>query len=94
MLSLPSTSISLPAWKNSDHSLWTGRFFRRGIRNDPDLAIWQQQMVTRGRHLNTDGNFGLETAQVVRVFQHEKGLAVDGIIGLVTWDAAWKLPVT
>jgi len=51
-------------------------------------------MVTRGRHLNTDGNFGLETAQVVRVFQHEKGLAVDGIIGLVTWDAAWKLPVT
>ena len=92
LLSLPPTSISLPAWKNSDHPLWTGRFFRRGIRNDPDLAIWQQQMVTRGRHLNTDGNFGLQTAQVVRAFQHEKGLAVDGIIGPVTLGCRLETP--
>jgi peptidoglycan hydrolase-like protein with peptidoglycan-binding domain len=30
----------------------------------------------------------------VRAFQAEKGLTVDGLVGLGTWNAAWTAPVT
>ena len=34
-----------------------------------------------------DGAFGKMTDQAVRQFQRDEGLAVDGIVGPVTWDA-------
>ena len=43
---------------------------------------------------DADGLYGPETARVARGFQSEKGLAVDGLIGPDTWDAAWTSPVT
>ena len=32
-----------------------------------------------------DGIFGIKTLEAVKVFQIEKGLAVDGIVGAKTW---------
>lgn len=58
------------------------------------LSPWQAQMVHRGWKLSVDGLFGDETERVVRAFQKEKGLAVDGKIGPQTWAAAWHAPVT
>jgi len=61
------------------------------------LWRWQQRMEDRGWSLPTygsDGRYGDETARVVRAFQKEKGLVVDGLIGPATWAAAWTEPVT
>lgn len=60
------------------------------------LAVWQARMQARGWNIGkdgADGRYGNDTARVVKQFQKNKGLAVDGKIGKATWDAAWSLPV-
>ena len=59
-----------------------------------DLRVWQQRMKDRGWRITPDGLYGDETARVAKGFQADKGLAVDGLIGEVTWKAAWESPVT
>lgn len=53
----------------------------------------QQRLVDRGWHLHVDGVFGLQTLQVVKAFQSQKGLTVDGIVGPQTWSALWTASV-
>lgn len=63
--------------------------------NDDDkLRPWQQRMADRGWAITADGLYGPQTAQVAGQFQAEKGLTVDELIGVQTWDAAWTTPVT
>jgi hypothetical protein len=57
-------------------------------------ATWQQQMAARGWYIQVDDQYGPQSEQVCRGFQAEKGLDVDGVVGPITWDAAWTLPVT
>lgn len=64
---------------------------RRGHRG---LLAWQRRMVARGWDLACDGLYGDQTAAVTRAFQAEKGLTVDGKIGVQTWRAAWQAKVT
>lgn len=59
-----------------------------------DLKAWQQQMSNRGWNITVDGLYGDQTEKIARDFQTEKGLAVDGKIGPVTWAAAWTAPIT
>jgi len=59
-----------------------------------DVKAWQARMVERGWTLRADGIFGPRTEQVVRHFQAEKGLRVDGVLGTRTWKAAWTTPIT
>ena len=59
-----------------------------------DVRTWQARMVERGWALRADGIFGPRTESVVRSFQAEKGLTVDGLLGRRTWDAAWTTPIT
>lgn len=60
------------------------------------LAVWQARMQARGWNIGkdgADGRYGNDTARVVKQFQKNKGLAVDGKIGPATWRAAFELPV-
>jgi peptidoglycan hydrolase-like protein with peptidoglycan-binding domain len=56
----------------------------------------QQQLLKRGWNGvgKADGLYGPKLAKVVRQFQKEKGLPVDGLIGPATWKALWTEPVT
>ena len=57
-------------------------------------ATWQQQMAARGWNIGVDDAYGSQSENVCRQFQAEKGLGVDGVVGPITWDAAWTAPVT
>ncbi|WP_279063635.1 peptidoglycan recognition protein family protein [Dermabacter hominis] len=60
------------------------------------LAVWQARMQARGWNIGkdgADGRYGNDTERVVKQFQKNKGLAVDGKIGKATWAAAFELPV-
>jgi hypothetical protein len=63
-------------------------------RYDGNVKTWQARMAQRGWTIGADGYFGSQTLNVVRQFQQEKNLGVDGIIGPKTWGAAWTMPVT
>lgn len=65
---------------------------------------WVRQLVRRGWNARkggtyltkygNDGKYGPEFAALVRAFQKDQGLAVDGLVGKDTWDAAFRNPVT
>lgn len=75
---------------------WPGRYLRvtNPMMNGEDIRDWQQRMHERGWPIDVDGWYGPQSAGVCRQFQAEKGLQVDGIVGPITWAAAWKAPVT
>lgn len=58
------------------------------------LQAAQQHLRDRGWHISADGRYGDETENVVKQFQKNKGLTVDGLIGPDTWHAIFSLPVT
>ena len=66
---------------------------RYGSRGDAVRAV-QLRLRARGWRIGVDGVFGSETDRVVRSFQAEKRLAVDGIVGPVTWRTLWTAPIT
>lgn len=75
---------------------FAGRLLRYSptVKYSAQVRIWQAQMRARGWSIKPDGYFGRQTLRVVRLFQHEKHLGVDGIIGPVTWKTAWTAKVT
>ncbi|WP_282203899.1 peptidoglycan-binding protein [Kitasatospora fiedleri] len=76
---------------------WPGYTFRASTAPPYDAAVarWQQRMKDRGWSIAVDGKYGPASAAVARAFQGQKGLAaVDGLVGPVTWRAAWTAKVT
>lgn len=85
-------SGTAPPKHQIDH-LYPGHPLKRGSKGDA-VRTYQARMQERGWKIGVDGDFGAETERVTRAFQKEKGLGVDGIVGPVTWKAAWELPIT
>ncbi|GAB3695193.1 hypothetical protein GCM10027590_20530 [Nocardiopsis nanhaiensis] len=74
---------------------WPGVEFTNPPPTEHDsVQVWQEQMVTRGWRLDADGVYGNRSQLACRLFQAEKALDVDGIVGEQTWNAAWTEPVT
>jgi hypothetical protein len=59
-----------------------------------DVRQVQARLRERGWTISVDGWFGPQTDRVVRQFQADKRLAVDGIVGPVTWSTLWTSPIT
>lgn len=72
---------------------YPGVQLRRGSKGAHVREV-QSQLTTRGWTITVDGSFGPGTERVVRTFQKNKGLKVDGVVGPATWTALWDLPVT
>lgn len=53
----------------------------------PAVSAVQSQLNAHGSSLTVDGAFGAATTSAVRSFQSAHGLAVDGVVGALTWKA-------
>lgn len=75
---------------------WPGRVLRltKPMMRGSDIGTYQDRLAKRGWKIDVDCTFGPQTDRIVRAFQREKGLLVDGKVGPVTWAAAWTAPVT
>lgn len=51
------------------------------------VTILQEQLNSLGYECEVDGIFGSATETVVKEFQADNGLKVDGIVGIATWAA-------
>ncbi|TQF05965.1 hypothetical protein E6W39_31740 [Kitasatospora acidiphila] len=83
------------------HQPWPGYDFKlqSNEMHDGNIYNWQQQMARRGWQITADGWYGPASASICRQFQqdstdHGWPLAVDGIVGAHTWDAAWERPIS
>lgn len=64
---------------------------KRGARGNITRLI-QERLNSVGFHISTDGIFGGGTENAVKVFQRNRGLSADGIVGRNTWN--WLLKGT
>lgn len=87
----PSSPPAAPPWPP-----WPGRYLRRTwpMMSGIDVRVWQGRMHARGWRIDADGWYGPQSELVCRTFQYEKHLTEDGIVGPVTWSAAWSAPIT
>lgn len=61
----------------------------------PHIKKVQQRLKTRGWTISVDaGYYGPQMEKIIRKFQREKGLKIDGICGERTYEALWEEPVT
>jgi hypothetical protein len=71
-------------------------YFGKSTKYNANVKQAQRRLELRGWDLGkagADGYFGDRTDEVVRQFQKEKHLTVDGKIGPATWRAIWEAPV-
>ncbi len=59
-----------------------------------EIGIWEARMKERGWDIEVDRYFSKDDEKILRYFQAEKGLVVDGILGPNSWAAAWEYPIT
>ena len=85
-----------PVLKAQRHPAWPGRFLTQPPRmkmTELERA-WVKRMQARGWAIKDTGFFDAQAEAILRKFQEEKKLKVDGILGEQSWNAAWTAPVT
>lgn len=81
--------VVAPAWPK-------GATYFRPRDNAPVYATvrkWEARMRQRGWTLKADGRLSLADGKVLKAFQKEKGLTVDGLLGPASFRAAWTTKV-
>lgn len=91
--------------KNGGDRSVSGHHGRRfaGIKDSSHLIRFTEQLARRGWSIGrgrtwlsrsgNDGLYGDEYAALIRAFQKDQGLPVDGLLGRQTWEAAYRNPV-
>lgn len=69
-------------------------YLMRNGSSGAGVRALQSRLVARGWRMAIDGKFGPATEAVIRKFQHEKGITVDGEVGVMTWQMLWRSPIT
>jgi len=71
---------------------YPGKAIRYG-QSGPDVKEMQLRLAVLGYSpLTSDGVFGPKTLSIVKVFQTQRNLEADGIIGRLTWTQLFDLP--
>jgi murein L,D-transpeptidase YcbB/YkuD len=70
---------------------YPGYEFKRGSNDADNVELIQRNLEGDGYKVKIDGIFGDETDRVVRQFQREHALKVDGIVGPSTWKILFTL---
>jgi peptidoglycan hydrolase-like protein with peptidoglycan-binding domain len=65
-----------------------------GRKTDENVRLFQARLAERGWRVEATGRFNVATEQIVRAFQREKRLYVDGVIGKNTWRMIWEADIT
>lgn len=68
--------------------------WRRTRTPDENVERLQERLAERGWRIKTDGKFDAATETVVRAFQREKLLEIDGVVGKNSWRLIWEAPLT
>jgi peptidoglycan hydrolase-like protein with peptidoglycan-binding domain len=63
---------------------------QQGSQGEAVRAV-QSQLASRGMGVVVDGDFGPQTAQAVKTYQQQRGLAADGIVSAAMWSALVNL---
>lgn len=87
-----TTPVPSPPAPTPNHP-WPGLYAKLGSSGDYVRTI-QSRLKARGWTIGVDGQFGPQTDRVVRGFQADKRLTVDGVVGRDTWNALWNSPIT
>ena len=58
------------------------------------VRLFQERLAERGWRIQATGKFNQATEQIVRAFQREKRLFVDGVVGKNTWRLIWEADIT
>lgn len=90
------TKLVFPGWAGVYITLTSG------LTTSNDVLKWQQQMISRGWNLGAGGStgkgdtgvFDKRCYEVLKKFQHQIGLEEDGVLGPLSWNAAWEELVT
>lgn len=99
----PAKPVSRPAVGTTaaKFPLASGAWFsiksHNGTSNTKDrdgIRRFQARLKERDWNITADGIFGPKTDQIVRAYQDEKRLKVDGCVGRITWASIWNAPVT
>ncbi len=80
----PSSSGGAPAFPG---------LLKKGSKGQ-SVRLMQQKLKDRGWKITVDGDYGEQTLKIVKAFQADKGLTVDGIVGPQTLNAIFNSPVT
>jgi hypothetical protein len=86
---IPNTPIEQFAPK------WPGRFLTltSPFAKGKDIETWKTKMSTRGYKFSGPiDTYDKNTYDTALKFQGDKHLSLDGVVGPITWRAAWELP--
>ena len=84
------SGFHLRKFKGKTDRWWLQEFGRQLARRGWSVGKGKTWLRTAGN----DGKYGGEYAALVRAFQKDQRIGVDGRLGKQTWDAAFKNPVT
>lgn len=87
------TLAGLPA-QAADVPKFPGRLLRlaQPVMGGADVTVWKARLLALGWTAvgTSDALFGPQADAATRGLQASKGLLVDGVVGPVTWAAAWR----